>query len=107
MTKTISKDILRNEWDLPGGGTDEIEIVSDELRHSNRWSNTFELVIHDKRDDTYWSMLYNRGTGDEGERPWEYEKEVELTQVFPCPVTVVKYYTEKERNCLDFPRKVC
>jgi hypothetical protein len=91
VTKTVSKEILRDEWDLPFGGTEEIEVVLDEMRHANRWSNTFELVIHDKRDDTYWSMTYNLGTGDEGECPWEYEREVELTQVVPRPVTTYKY----------------
>jgi hypothetical protein len=90
-TKTVSKNILRNEWDLPGGGTEEIEVVSNELQHSNRWSNTFKLVIHDNRDDTYWSMLYDIGTGDKGERPWEYENEVELTRVYPKQIMITTY----------------
>ena len=91
ITKMMKSSVLLDEWDLPFGGTDEIIIVSNEMRHSNRWSNTFELVIHDLHNDIYWSMLYDIGTGDEGERPWEYEKEVELTKVVPKIVEKIIY----------------
>ncbi len=83
ITKIVKSSVLQDEWDLPFEGTDEIVIVSNEMRSSNRWSNTFELVIHDLHDDTYWSMLYNLGTGAEGEQPWERKKEVELVKVVP------------------------
>ena len=91
ITKIVKSSILKNEWDLPFEGTDEIVIVLNEWRHKNRWSNTFELVIHDLHNDTYWSMLYDIGTGDEGERAWQYTKEVELTRVVPKVVEKTIY----------------
>ena len=91
ITKSVSVETLVEEYNLPFDGTDEIIIVSNELIDSSRWANLFKLIIHDLRDDTYWSMRYRLGTGDEGERPWEHEDVVQLTRVYPKLITITTY----------------
>lgn len=89
----VSKDIVKDEWDLPFGGTDEVVVVQNEECGGSRWANIYELVI--KKDDKFWQTDYRLGTGDEGERPWEYIDEVEFEEVEPYEVTVVKYRKNK------------
>lgn len=91
ITKNIDVETLCEEYNLPFDGTDEIIIVNNELIDRSRWANLFKLIIHDLRDDTYWSMRYRLGTGDEGERPWEHEKVVTLTRVYPKQITITQY----------------
>lgn len=89
----VSVDVVKEEWELPYGGNPEVEVMENVQEGKNRWSNTYRLVV--KKDDRFWLTTYERGTGDEGVRPWEYVDEVTFKEVFPWEVTKIEYREAK------------
>lgn len=85
----LSKSVVRDEMDLPYGGSDRAEIIRDTMIDTSRWTVDHELIV--KIDGVLYSCLYGRGTGDEGELPWEYDDEVEFTPVREITKTVIEY----------------
>ena len=77
---TVSKDKVRNEWDLPYGGTDDVEVILDEIIDNGRWSIHHHLIV--RIEDKFYETSYSRAATEcQDERPWEYDKVVEFVEV--------------------------
>ena len=74
-----------------------LEVLDDESTHlsyrevgRSRWAMEYELVF--KRDDKLWAVVYRRGTGDEGETPFEHDGDnIACTEVEEYEVTKKAY----------------
>lgn len=84
-TKTFDVSYLKRELDLPS------EAIYEDAIAEHRWSILYEIVFKDPADGLFWRTTYRSGTGDEGERPWEYDSTVEATQVAPYTVPVTRW----------------
>jgi len=85
MTKKFSKEYLMEELGLPYNSVEKT------LVDSGRWALTYEIVFQDV-DGKYWQTYYNTGATEmQYEPPWEYEDEVECTEVEKRQVTVEKW----------------
>ncbi len=77
---------------------DEFKVIKEEQIGTSRWANDYEAVFKEKSTGKLYGMGYRRGTGDEGERPFEHDN---ADEVVPCPemeayeVTVTKYRDKK------------
>ncbi len=88
----VSREIVYNEWGLPFDDNEEegIKIISDEIVDTGRWSIHHELIV--KIKDKFYKTTYSIGATEyQEERPWEYDKEVEFTEVKPVEKTVIVY----------------
>lgn len=84
LSKDVAKSILYED-------SEDYKVVLDQEQGTNRWSNTHSLVIQRLSDQLFFETEYCIGTGDEGERPWEYDDEVDFRQVFPKQVVTTIY----------------
>ncbi len=85
MVKTFDKDYLVNELDLPYAAEE------DHVVDNSRWSINHEIVFKDK-DGKYYSTAYSVGATEcQDEGPWEYEDQVECTEVEKRQVMVEKW----------------
>jgi len=85
MTKKFSKEYLVNEFDLPWTAEE------DHIIENTRWSIIHEIVFKDK-DGKYYQTWYSVGATEmQPEKPWEYEDEIECTEVEQKPVTVMQW----------------
>ena len=92
ITRTFTKDFLVDELDLPDN--DGI-IVYNELIDTSRWSNIYSLVF--KHEDKFYSTTYSVGaTESQDESPWEYQDEVECTEVEAKEVTVTTWVAKED-----------
>ncbi len=65
-------------------------LISDEITDTGRWSVHHSIIF--KHDDKFYRAHYSVGaTEQQDERPWEYDKEVECTEVRPVEKTVIVY----------------
>ena len=65
---------MRNDLDLPGNA------LSDQIVERTRWSLVHEIVF--EHDGKYYQTTYSQGATEmQDERPWEYDVEVECTEV--------------------------
>jgi len=86
-TLTLNPDDAR---DLIFGDLEDFEIVKDEIVSNSRWSILHDLIV--KKDDEFYLVEYSVGaTEQQDERPFEYDDEVVLKQVFPATKTIVVY----------------
>ncbi len=70
----FKKEFLMNELDLPWSA------IENNIVDSSRWSISYEIVF--KHEEKYYSAYYSVGaTESQDESPWEYEDEVECTEV--------------------------
>lgn len=83
--KVFSKDYLKEELDLPYS-----HIVEDKVVDNTRWSIIHEIVFED--NGKFYQTEYSVGATEmQSEEPWEYEDEVECTEVELREVTVKKW----------------
>lgn len=82
--KIFKRDYLVNELDLP------YNAIEEELIDNSRWSLDYRIVFEDngKFYETYYSV---GATECQEERPWEYEDEVECTEVEKREILVKKW----------------
>lgn len=87
--KVFSKDYLKNKFDLPAN------IVVDKIIDATRWSIVHEIVFED--NGKFYQTTYSEGATEmQLESPWEYENEVECTEVELREVKVKKWIPVKE-----------
>lgn len=82
----FKKEYLMKELGLPWDNT-----VSEEIIDTTRWSVIKEIIFQDK-DGKYYQTTYSQGATEyQDESPWEYENEVECTEVELKEVKVMKW----------------
>jgi len=80
----FSKKYLQDELDLPWSA------LVDNITDNSRWSIYHEIVFEDK--GKFYKTHYSVGaTESQDERPWEYEDNVECTEVELREVKVKKW----------------
>ncbi|WP_342759508.1 hypothetical protein [Kineothrix sedimenti] len=73
-TIKLSKDYLKNELDLP------YSAIVDEIVETSRWSIHHRIVFEDK--GKFYQAYYSEGATEcQDESPWEYEDEIDCTEV--------------------------
>lgn len=83
--KVFSKDYLKDELDLPYSNT-----VVDQIIDTTRWSIVHKIVFED--NGKFYQTTYSEGATEmQDERPWEYDDEVECTEVELREVKVKKW----------------
>ena len=83
--KKFSKDYLKDELDLPYGNT-----IVDKIIDTTRWSIVHEIVFED--NGKFYQTTYSEGATEmQDERPWEYEDEVDCTEVELREVKIKKW----------------
>jgi len=71
------------------------DIVSNEITDHGRWSVTHEIVF--KKDGKLYRTYYSVGaTESQDEAPWEYDDEVECTEVVAQEKTITVYVPKEE-----------
>lgn len=66
------------------------DIVSNEIADTSRWSIHHEIIF--EKDDKLYQTWYSVGaTESQDESPWEYETQVECTEVEAYQKTVTAY----------------
>lgn len=84
-TKVFSKDYLVNELVLPWGNT-----IFDRIVDTTRWSIIHEIVFKDH--GKFYMTTYSEGATEcQYERPWEYDDEIECTEVELKEIKVKKW----------------
>lgn len=84
-TKMFSREYLKQNLDLPYGA------IEDKVIDTSRWSTYHEIVFEDKDGKTYQTGYSCGATECQDESPWEYEDEVECTEVELKEVMVKKW----------------
>src|SRR5574344_1181952 len=85
MSVKFSKDYLKNELDLPYGNT-----IMDKIIDTARCSVIHEIVFEDK--GKFYQTTYSEGATEcQDEKPWEYDDEIECTEVELKEVKVKKW----------------
>jgi hypothetical protein len=88
IVKVFSKDYLRNELDLP------YNHIKDDVIGNDRWSVHHEIIFKD--EDKFYKTYYSVGATEcQDESPWEYEDNVECTEV-ELKQIMVEAWVEKE-----------
>lgn len=83
--KVFSKDYLKNKLKLPYSNA-----IIDKIIDTTRWSIVHEIVFEDK--GKFYQTTYSEGATEmQDERPWEYDDEVECTEVELREVKVKKW----------------
>ena len=83
-TKMFGKDYLKYELDLPCNS------IVDRIVDTTRWSVVHEIVFED--NGKFYQTTYSEGATEmQDERPWEYDDEVECTEVELREVKVKKW----------------
>jgi hypothetical protein len=86
-TIKLHKDYLIDELDLPDSA------IKDTITDTSRWSAHHEIIF--AYDGKFYRTHYSCGlTESQDESPWEYDKEVECTEVELTEKTV-KVWTDK------------
>lgn len=92
MKRTFDKNLLVAAWGLPHNIDKEGEIIEDTIVETSRWSEIHSLIFKAPDDGKFYEVSYSQGlTEYQDESPWEYDSEVQGTEVEPREVTVVKY----------------
>lgn len=90
MSVKFSKDYLKNELDLPYENT-----IVDKIIDTKRWSVIHEIVFEDK--GKFYLTTYSEGATEcQDEEPWEYEDEIDCTEVELREVKVRKWMPVKK-----------
>lgn len=89
ITKTFSRDYLKDKLDLP------YSAIKDDIIENSRWSIIHEIIFED--NGKFYKTEYSVGATEmQDERPWEYEDEIECTEVELKKVTVTKWVDIEE-----------
>lgn len=87
--KTFSKDYLKNELDLP------YSAIFDEIIDNGRWSIIHRCIFQDH--GKFYETSYSVGATEcQDESPWEYEDNIESTEVELSEVKVKKWMPVKD-----------
>lgn len=90
MKMVFSKDYLRDELDLPSSA------LVDDIIDNSRWSIHHKIVFEDK--GKFYQTYYSEGATEmQDESPWEYDDDVECTEVELRDVKVKKWMPVKEK----------
>jgi len=83
--KMFKREFLVDELDLPWEG-----VIEDKIIDNSRWSIQHEIIfeVEGKFYRTYYSV---GATECQDERPWEYEDEIECTEVEKKLVQIEKW----------------
>jgi hypothetical protein len=82
--RVFSKDFLLNELDLP------YSAIYKEIVDTSRWSIHNRCIF--EHDGKFYEAFYSVGaTESQDESPWEYDKDVECTEVELREVKVKKW----------------
>lgn len=74
----------------------KFKLVRAKMIDNSRWSIIHEVVYKDEKSGKFYLSTYSIGATEcQDESPYEYEEEVELTEVAPVEVTVIKYEVVK------------
>ena len=83
--KVFSKDYLKDELDLPYSNT-----VVDKIIDTTRWSIVHEIVF--EYNGKFYQTTYSEGATEmQYESPWEYDDEVECTEVELREIKIKKW----------------
>ena len=70
----FSKEYLKNNLDLP------YSALEDKIVDTSRWSVHHEIIFADQ--GKFYKTYYSEGATEmQDERPWEYDNEIECTEV--------------------------
>lgn len=84
--KVFSRDYLKDELDLPYSSN----AIVDRIIDTTRWSIVHEIVFED--NCKFYQTTYSEGATEiQDESPWEYDDEVECTEVELREVKVKKW----------------
>lgn len=87
--KTFDKEFM---FEILDG--DEGEIISNTIVENSRWSISHELIF--KYEDVFYRTFYSVGATEmQDESPWEYDDDVECTEVVPVEKTIIVYEKRK------------
>lgn len=91
FNKQTLRDIV---WDDAEG----YEKISEDLVDSSRWSLYYEMIFKDLNSGKFYSTSYSTGATEcQDESPYEDDPdEIEVTEVVPTEVTVIKYLPKKD-----------
>jgi hypothetical protein len=95
VVRTFTKEELLESRGLPWGNFNEKtgeseKIYLDEITDHSRWSVGHRIVF--QYDDKVYEAYYGVGaTESQDESPWEYEDEIECTEVEEVEVVVKKW----------------
>lgn len=90
MKMVFSKDYLRDELDLPSSA------LVDDIIDNSRWSIHHKIVFEDK--GKFYQTYYSEGATEmQDESPWEYDDDVECTEVELRDVKVKKWIPVKDK----------
>lgn len=71
---------------------DDFKMIENEMVNQRRWETDFECVVQQISTGKYYSVEYSKGSTEQQDvRPFEYDDEVEFTEVEPYEVTKIKY----------------
>ncbi len=88
----FKREFLTDELDLPWSKENKVE---DNVIDNSRWSIHHELIF--KHDGKFYSTSYSVGATEcQDERPWEYEDEVECTEVTQQEIKVMAWVPVEE-----------
>lgn len=70
----------------------DFEVKEDVQVGTARWANDYRCIVERIKDNKFFETGYRRGTGDEGESPWEYENNlIDFSEVFPKEKITIVY----------------
>ncbi|HBN95102.1 MAG TPA: hypothetical protein DDZ66_02285 [Firmicutes bacterium] len=85
----FKKEFLINECDLPWAA------LEDKIIDNSRWSIHHEIIF--EYEGKFYKTYYSVGaTESQDERPWEYEDEVDCTEVVQQEIKVMAWVPVKE-----------
>lgn len=83
-TIKLHKDYLKNELDLP------YSAIKNDIVDTSRWSINHEIIF--AHDGKFYRTHYSEGATEmQDESPWEYNNEVECTEVELREVKIKKW----------------
>lgn len=85
----FKREFLINELDLP------YNAVEDKVVDNSRWSIHHKIIF--EYEGKFYQTRYSVGaTESQDERPWEYDDEIDCTEVVQKEVTVMAWVPVKE-----------
>lgn len=85
----FKREFLMEELDLP------YNALEDKVVDNSRWSIQHEIIF--EHEGKFYRTHYSVGaTESQDERPWEYDDEVDCTEVIQQEVTVMAWVPVKE-----------
>lgn len=84
--KVFNKEYLTKELGLPY----DCRLIEDDIIDTTRWSIVHEIVF--ENNGKFYMTTYSEGATEcQDERPWEYDDEIECTEVELKEVKVKKW----------------